>query len=765
MAENLGSIRYDVEVNTAEMLKAEGVVNKSIANQVAAFDKADKAVRSFETSQKDLGRTINSMGQVLDSNGKIVEKATNQYRNLALSADSSFSTLNTQVTKASAGVKRAMNANFGQAGIQVQQFVGQLQGGQSAMVALAQQSADLGIVLGAPLIGVFVSLAAVLAGTLAPAIFGSVSNIEKLQKAIENTKAIMTVGASGVAEYTEEIKRLNTASESLAKIKIALAMTENAEALKASKKEASALRAEIIGFQEDATDAAKRLTGLTSSTNDILSLTGAMNDFNAATSDDKKLKALDTAEKALLNMRKNGVFPTKELAEYAAEFFTFSDATRQAIANNKALSVSMDDMASSTKDAESQFKSIKDALRSQIIELNSGEEAALRYSLLLDGLNSDQIDQIITLTRKKKALEDEAEAVKLAQKANEDYKESIKSVNDELDAYFDKESSDSTKKDEQRKATLTTQVQSVGLTPLEEVKARYKKEQELLDEHKRIINDKEIDYVARSIELERQKQEAIQGLQSNTSEFMENAFGNLDTQIAGTMAQVVVGAKDGEEALRGLANTILTQVIGAVVQWGIAEVSKLFTVETAEKGIQAANAAATTASVSAQVGMNTALAAQNAFMATAAIPIVGPLLAPAAAAAAGAASAGIGASAIPLAPIAGAREFGGPVSAGSMYRVGEKGKPEFYKDNLGNLSMIPGENGEVIPANKMGGNSGSMTVQVNNYTPYQVFVTQDQATNIAKVEIGNEASKLQKGRGNMYNAMKSGGNYKNDAKR
>ena len=115
--------------------------------------------------------------------------------------------------------------------------------------------------------------------------------------------------------------------------------------------------------------------------------------------------------------------------------------------------------------------------------------------------------------------------------------------------------------------------------------------------------------------------------------------------------------------------------------------------------------------------------------------------------------------------MSGGREFGGPVSAGSMYRVGEKGKPEFYKDNLGNLSMIPGENGEVIPANKMGGSSGGMTVQVNNYTPYQVFVTQDQATNIAKVEIGNEASKLQKGRGNMYNAMKSGGNYKNDAKR
>ena len=82
-----------------------------------------------------------------------------------------------QVTKSSQGVKKAMTANLGQAGIQVQQFVGQIQGGQSAMVALAQQGADLGIVLGAPLVGVFVSLAAVAAGTLAPAIFKSLQPI------------------------------------------------------------------------------------------------------------------------------------------------------------------------------------------------------------------------------------------------------------------------------------------------------------------------------------------------------------------------------------------------------------------------------------------------------------------------------------------------------------------------------------------------------------------------------------------------------------
>lgn len=68
-------------------------------------------------------------------------------------------------SKAGAATK-GMGRNAGQAGIQVQQMVGQIQGGQSAFIALSQQSADLGIVLGAPLVGVVVSLGAVIAGTL-----------------------------------------------------------------------------------------------------------------------------------------------------------------------------------------------------------------------------------------------------------------------------------------------------------------------------------------------------------------------------------------------------------------------------------------------------------------------------------------------------------------------------------------------------------------------------------------------------------------------
>lgn len=674
MAENLGSIRYDVEINTADTLKADAVVSKTTNNMVNDFKKVDAASKN----------------------------------------------LSTQMTKSAEGVKKGVHRNYGQAGIQVQQFVGQLQGGQSAMLALSQQSADLGIVMGAPLLGVFISLAAVLAGTLAPAIFGTVSNIEKLEKAVETTKAVMTIGASGIAEYTAEMKRLNTASESLAKIKIALAMTANAEAMKAAKKESSMLREELFGFQEYAEDAAKRLTGLSSNADGVIGIATAMQRFNAAASDEGKLKALQTTEDLLLSLRKDGVFPTKDLADYAEKFFTFSDGVRQAIANNKALSESMDDITSSSKDAENTFKSTTEALRTEIIALNQGERAALKYSLLLGGLNSNQVDAVLTLYDKKKALEDEATAAREAAEATDKYEQSVHkstlSNMDWLDSEIAKANNKDNKEKEQGQA-FAERVISRGMTEPERLAAEIE-ELELL--RAKDLENKELYDEAIAASAEKRRDALIA---ANEKELQSQAlFNQAQSQLLGSLGNLIGAYADNMEV----------------------EDKKSF---EKKKKFQ-----------TAQALINTAMAISNA-LAAAPPPINFAL------AAASGAMGAIQVAAIQGQEYSGGREFGGPVSAGSMYRVGEKGKPEFYKDNLGNLSMIPGENGEVIPANKMGGSSGGMTVQVNNYTPYQVYVTQDQATSIAKVEIGNEAGKLQKGRGNMYNAMKSGGNYSNNAKR
>ncbi|STW34204.1 phage tape measure protein [Klebsiella pneumoniae] len=62
----------------------------------------------------------------------------------------------------------------------------------------------------------------------------------------------------------------------------------------------------------------------------------------------------------------------------------------------------------------------------------------------------------------------------------------------------------------------------------------------------------------------------------------------------------------------------------------------------------------------------------------------------------------------------GARYNGGPVSAGGLYQVGEKGKPEIYQASTGKQYMIPGDNGKVISNKDMQGGGLNVQVVINN---------------------------------------------------
>ena len=119
-----------------------------------------------------------------------------------------------KTNKAFAGIGKSA----GQAGIQVQQFVGQVQGGQSALLALSQQGADLGIVLGAPLVGTIVGLGASLAGFLIPNLINSsteiselVERINDLDEAVNRTAAQNRVLAQSNEDEVSSLSKRNTA--------------------------------------------------------------------------------------------------------------------------------------------------------------------------------------------------------------------------------------------------------------------------------------------------------------------------------------------------------------------------------------------------------------------------------------------------------------------------------------------------------------------------------------------------------------------------
>lgn len=66
--------------------------------------------------------------------------------------------------------------------------------------------------------------------------------------------------------------------------------------------------------------------------------------------------------------------------------------------------------------------------------------------------------------------------------------------------------------------------------------------------------------------------------------------------------------------------------------------------------------------------------------------------------------------------VLGARYNGGPVSAGGLYQVGEKGKPEIYQASTGKQYMIPGDNGKVISNKDMNGGQVQVNIQFYDQT-------------------------------------------------
>ncbi|HCU0658885.1 TPA: tape measure protein [Klebsiella variicola] len=168
--------------------------------------------------------------------------------------------------------------------------------------------------------------------------------------------------------------------------------------------------------------------------------------------------------------------------------------------------------------------------------------------------------------------------------------------------------------------------------------------------------------------------------------------GNASNAITG----LLTGTMSAQEAMRSLGNTILNSVINSIVQVGVEALKNYILGQTlgAASVATSVGLAATTASAWAPAAAMASLASFGAN--------------------AGPAAAGIS-STVGLAnglALAGARYNGGPVSAGGLYQVGEKGKPEIYQASTGKQYMIPGDNGKVI-SNKDMQSGGGISVQVN----------------------------------------------------
>lgn len=184
--------------------------------------------------------------------------------------------------------------------------------------------------------------------------------------------------------------------------------------------------------------------------------------------------------------------------------------------------------------------------------------------------------------------------------------------------------------------------------------------------------------------------------QSAGNELLATSLEGLQSGATNALTGLINGTQSLQEAMANVGSTIINSVISSLVEMGMQWVKNQVMGQAAAAASLASTMAQATAAASAwaPAAMSASIATYGSAAAVGQSAYAASIL-----------------SAKGLA-VAGAREHGGPVSASSMYRVGEGGKPEIFKASNGSQYMIPGDNGRVISNRDIGGGGGAF-----NFSP------------------------------------------------
>lgn len=183
---------------------------------------------------------------------------------------------------------------------------------------------------------------------------------------------------------------------------------------------------------------------------------------------------------------------------------------------------------------------------------------------------------------------------------------------------------------------------------------------------------------------------------------------NLSSGAGSAFTGLLNGTQSLQESLANVGSTIISSVIGGLVQMGAEWVKQQLIGEAASAAAMAKSMAEATALGSVWAG--------PAYLAN--VATMG-----------GAGTAGLiglstGVAAAKTLGVAGARYNGGAVNAGSLYRVGEHGEAELFQTSNGRQYMIPGDNGRIIPGRDIGGGNISINAPITVY-PQNGWTEQD----------------------------------------
>ncbi len=294
-----------------------------------------------------------------------------------------------------------------------------------------------------------------------------------------------------------------------------------------------------------------------------------------------------------------------------------------------------------------------------------------------------------------------------------------------------------------------------AVSPQDDIKGQYDPVQQLKNEHERklaLIREFETEKGAitqRGLELmnaantqyEQDRLNAqweIWRNQSQANQFLADGLDALGQRSTNVLTGLLTQTQSLNDAFRNVALTIVDQAVGALVQMGMQQVKNMIMGESMATAAQASALAQAAAAQAAwaPAALSASIATLGAAVATGTSSYTAAM-----------------AASKTMGLVAGARKNGGPVNAGSMYRVGEGGKPEIFKASNGSQYMIPGDNGRVISNRQMGKGGNGVSMGDMHFT-FQVQapngITQKEALQIQQMVKGTVYDVL-------GNEMRSGG--------
>ena len=701
-----------------------------------------------------------------------------------------------------------------QGGYQVQDFIVQVQGGQSALVAFSQQGSQLASVF-SPVAGAVLTIATVIAGSLMASLSNGKNAIDAMKDAISAMDQVISVSSNGVAAYSDKFAALAKANTTVATLMRQQAQLELSAALSKVSKEVSKASGEFVTFGDrlfasfaganvsvksfndylsmlnittnDFSEAMKQAAsaGLAgqSTMNNMIATVGALAsrfdltdqqafEFAKQLSEIAKNPSNEKLNELIVTLQKVGEGQSsgaQKAREYAARLLEIATTTTDATMRLKALKEMTDSLTSS------QDKALQTARQTLFIERQTGDErlkaqawrdaeaqglkqntAAFReyYNVRLETYRQQEknaqaardernannqfkteLKQQETIQQKLNKLRDEAllagQAESTKELSREQFilneqlslgkaatQEQIKLAGEYAAKIWDQKNAlkeqAAAEKEKQRVEQSYQGLRAIA-SPTSGIDSEYQQRMADLDAYAAAYPQKitEIEQTRAAIEAQ-YRQQRIDAMwaewqqQSLGAQLFGNALDAAMSTASNSITGLLTGTMSVEDAMRSLGSTVLNSVVDTFVQMGVDWVKSAVMGETAQVAATATTTAAQTAGLATTTAASTAAAATTtaAWTPAAIVASIGSF--------GGAAAIGVGAVLGALAMgIAGKRKNGGPVSAGSMYEVGENGLPEIFQASNGRQYMIPGNDGSVISNKDLTG-GGSGVVVYNN---------------------------------------------------